>query len=478
LKGKIEKYEIEVHNMYNMDEKGFLIGVLNKSKRIYTKSEAVRGKLLGAGQDGNREWITVIASICADGTSLPPGLIYQAISGNLQDSWLQDFNPKQHRVFFSSTATGWTNNEMGFSWLTTLFDVETKKKAGNGRFWRLLILDGHGSHINMNFLDWCHKHRILVAAFPSHSTHRLQPLDVSLFSPLSTYYSQELNNLICESQGLSSVTKRDFFRLFWATYDRAFTRDNILSGWANTGLSPLNPEVILSAIETRRKQGKIASRPSSRDSNTSALSASDWRKVRKLLRDVVDEVIEPQAKRLENTVLKLTTDIALLRSENEGLRKAFSNEKKKRTRGKPLFDELRAETDCKAMLFSPSKIERAIELQEERKQLQHQEEVRRQDEKVQKQLIKEERQLAIVQRKQARIQAKVQREKEAAEKRRQREEAAHARAANLQLQNDLKLTRGGRRKKQASRQSLIVILKVAIEVIDGVVISRATRAQH
>jgi hypothetical protein len=92
--------------------------------------------------------------------------------------------------------------------------------------------------------------------------------------------------------------------------------------------------------------------------------------------------------------------------------------------------------------------------------------------------MKEERQLAIVQRKQARIQAKVQREKEAAEKRRQREEAAYARAANLQLQNDLKLMRGGRRRKQASRQSLIVILKVAIEIIDGVVISGATRAQH
>ena len=93
--------------------------------------------------------------------------------------------------------------------------------------------------------------------------------------------------------------------------------------------------------------------------------------MRRLLRDVVDEVTEPQAKRLENTVLKLTTDIALLRLENEGLREAFGNEKKKRTCGKPIFDELRAETDCKAMFFSPSKIERAIELREERKQLQH-----------------------------------------------------------------------------------------------------------
>jgi len=83
LKEKIEKYEIEVHNMYNMDKKGFLISVLNKGKRIYTKSEAVRGKLLGASQDGNREWITIIASVYADGTSLPPGLNNTGSSSHL-----------------------------------------------------------------------------------------------------------------------------------------------------------------------------------------------------------------------------------------------------------------------------------------------------------------------------------------------------------------------------------------------------------
>ncbi|OCK91846.1 uncharacterized protein K441DRAFT_572885, partial [Cenococcum geophilum 1.58] len=37
--------------------------------------------------------------------------------------------------------------------------------------------------------------------------------------------------------GLSSVIKRDFFRLFWAAYNRAFTTNNILSGWANTRLN-------------------------------------------------------------------------------------------------------------------------------------------------------------------------------------------------------------------------------------------------
>jgi len=51
---------------------------------------------------------------------------------------------------------------------------------------------------------------------------------------------------------------------------------------------------------------------------------------------VVNEVIKPQAKRLENTIIKLTIDIALFCSKNEGFQKAFSNEKKRKTHGKPL----------------------------------------------------------------------------------------------------------------------------------------------
>ena len=87
---KIKQYNIETKNVYNLDEKGFLIGILNKMKRVYTKPQSYgkKSKLIGAGQDGNRDWITILACICADGTKLPPGLIYQTLSGDIQDTWL------------------------------------------------------------------------------------------------------------------------------------------------------------------------------------------------------------------------------------------------------------------------------------------------------------------------------------------------------------------------------------------------------
>ena len=133
-----------------MDEKGFLIGILSKTKRIFSRMAYEQGKLKQILQDGNREWITTIACICADGTSLSPGLIYQATSGKVQDTWLQDFDPQKQKSFFASSPSGWTNEDLGYQWLTTVFDRETKEKAR--RQWRLFILDGHGSHVNMKFL--------------------------------------------------------------------------------------------------------------------------------------------------------------------------------------------------------------------------------------------------------------------------------------------------------------------------------------
>lgn len=51
-----------------MDEKGFILKVMNKQRRIFSKDSFNKGRILGATQDGNREWITVLATICADGT--------------------------------------------------------------------------------------------------------------------------------------------------------------------------------------------------------------------------------------------------------------------------------------------------------------------------------------------------------------------------------------------------------------------------
>jgi len=157
-----------------MDEKGFLIGMVGRSKRIFSKRQWDKKEVRASIQDGSREFITVLACCCADGSSLPPGLIYAAARGAIRSSWVEDIEAGKHDVFISSSLSGWSNNDVGLAWLEQVFDRCTKRSvAGRTRGWRLLILDGHGSHITMEFISYCDRHKILLMIFPPHSTHTL-----------------------------------------------------------------------------------------------------------------------------------------------------------------------------------------------------------------------------------------------------------------------------------------------------------------
>jgi hypothetical protein len=60
LARKIKEYDIQPRNMYNMDEKGFLIDWLAKVRRIFSRIPYESSRVKHVIQDGNREWITFI----------------------------------------------------------------------------------------------------------------------------------------------------------------------------------------------------------------------------------------------------------------------------------------------------------------------------------------------------------------------------------------------------------------------------------
>ncbi|EMC94104.1 hypothetical protein BAUCODRAFT_75417, partial [Baudoinia panamericana UAMH 10762] len=121
-------------------------------------------------------------------------------------------------------------------------------------------------------------------------------------------------------QGLSSVSKRDFLRLFWPAYCKAFTKENITSAWSKTGIHPFNPAVILKLVEPAPAPLTESSRLQS-SSNGSHLSAPQWRIARAL--------------------------------------QALVYKKKRRKRSKHLFEDLRAQDGQGSTFYSPMKIQQA-----------------------------------------------------------------------------------------------------------------------
>ncbi|KAF1927806.1 DDE-domain-containing protein, partial [Didymella exigua CBS 183.55] len=123
------------------------------------------------------------------------------------------------------------------------FDCYTRVRA-QGKY-RLLILDGHSSHVTKAFIEYAHANKILLLIFPPHATHALQPLDVACYRPLAQHYSDELLHRGHTTEGWVPVAQADFFPLFWAAWKKTFTKDLVVQAFKCTRIHPLDANVVL-----------------------------------------------------------------------------------------------------------------------------------------------------------------------------------------------------------------------------------------
>ena len=329
LHQKMAEYDLQPEQTYNMDEKGFAIGVTGRSKRVFDKVLYGKKQFKQSLQDGNREWITLLACLCADGTALPPGIIYAAAGRAVQANWVGEINPEEHSVHFTTSPNGWTNNDLGLTWLQQVFDRYTKPK--NRIDWRLLIIDGHGSHVTKDFINYCDKHKILLMIYPPHATHTLQPLDVVCFKPLAQNYTNELDNRMQKTQGWLPVKKSDFFSLFWKAWVTTFTNKLIQKSFKATGIFPANANVILNRFETEKP-----TTPPEQVIQVTESGEPTWLKAKLLVRSSVKDINSAEAQELVQHLHSLHVEKELLEHQLDGVKEALTRKKKLRNKQKVL----------------------------------------------------------------------------------------------------------------------------------------------
>jgi len=70
--------------------------------------------------------------------------------------------------------------------------------------------DGHSSHVNMKFVDFCISEKIIPYCLPLYTTHRLQILDISIFGGYKHQYQKELT---CHFEKYEyGVSKENFYK--------------------------------------------------------------------------------------------------------------------------------------------------------------------------------------------------------------------------------------------------------------------------
>ncbi|KAI4465189.1 hypothetical protein MML48_3g00002243 [Holotrichia oblita] len=229
LEETIQIYNIQATMIYNMDETK--ITTVQKTQKVIAKKGK---KQVGAITSAERSIHTTgVVCMSSSGSFIPPVLIFPRKKLNQA---LYDGAPIGTLPLYNESA--YMTGDLFFKWIKHF--VKFARPTAENK--ALLILDGHATHKTLEALEFAKKNHVILFCLPAHCTHRLQPLDVAFFGPLTTYYDQEVTAWLKTHPG-RTVSIYQIASLFTRAYNKTATVGIALSGFKATGISPLNPNI-------------------------------------------------------------------------------------------------------------------------------------------------------------------------------------------------------------------------------------------
>ena len=150
----------------------------------------------------------------------------------------------QDDVLIGISSSGYSNDELGYDWIKHFEMYSRKRQYGTHR---LLLFDGHSSHMTREFLEFCDLHKIVPFRLPPHTTHLLQPLDVVVFQPYKHWHADAISN--ATRTRCRDFNKVAFLAALQSIREKTFKKSTIISAFRNTRLILLCPNIVLSKIE-------------------------------------------------------------------------------------------------------------------------------------------------------------------------------------------------------------------------------------
>ncbi|XP_065642613.1 uncharacterized protein LOC136074235 [Hydra vulgaris] len=219
------------HCVCNMDETS--LQLQHTPDKVVTKSCS---RYIQSRTSGNCETITIIATISASGTHIPPHIIVKCKTRRALNGFEVLSAPE--RSAWSVSDSGWTKQGIALLWFSESFLTNIRPERP-----QILILDRHSSHNFIELIESAIKNNIIIAELPAHTSHWLQPCDRSVFGPLKQHYNVACQNMMNMYPGVL-VSHRNFCALFRIAWVKALSEKNIKSGFNACGIFPFNPNKI------------------------------------------------------------------------------------------------------------------------------------------------------------------------------------------------------------------------------------------
>ncbi|KAJ3666603.1 hypothetical protein Zmor_002039 [Zophobas morio] len=229
LNNVMDKYHFSAAQIFNADETG--ITTVQRPSKIYAQKGQKRVGYATSGEKGKTT--TVMCSFSAAGMYVPPMFIFARKRMSPQ---LKKNGPPE--AMYCCSDNGWINETLFLDWLNH-FKTSVKVSKEDPV---LLILDNHVSHCTLGAYNYCKENGIVLLTIPPHTSHRIQPLDVSFYGPLKTAYHNECDKYLKNHPG-EKITPNEVAEIFNKAFARVATLEKAQKGFQTTGIFPVNADV-------------------------------------------------------------------------------------------------------------------------------------------------------------------------------------------------------------------------------------------
>lgn len=217
------------HKIWNCDETGMT------TVHVPPKILGPKGiKQLGQMTSGERgQNVTMIAAINAIGNHIPSMMIFPRV--HFKEHMIKG---APNGTIGAANKSGWSNEQLFLQYLQH-FKQHVKPTVEEPV---ILTLDNHDSHVSVDAIDFCKENGIIMVTFHPHTSHKMQPLDRTVFGPFKTYYNTAASEWMIMHPG-QPLTIYEIAELVGTAFPKAFTTSNIQKGFEISGLYPVNENI-------------------------------------------------------------------------------------------------------------------------------------------------------------------------------------------------------------------------------------------
>lgn len=226
--------DIPPSNIVNYDETNFVddpgaVKVVSKKDTKHTHRAI----------DSTKTSTTVMFAIAADGTILPPYIVYKA-----KHSYVGWTEGGIEGARYNRTFSVWFDSTIFEDWFYSIVLPHFKKIDGV----KVLVGDNLSSHVTVSIIQECENNNIRFILLPPNSTHLLQPLDVAYFRPLKAAWKRVLETWKLRNRGV--LPKTVFPKLLKEAVESVGLKSQAksIAGFKACGIVPFNPDAVLKKI--------------------------------------------------------------------------------------------------------------------------------------------------------------------------------------------------------------------------------------